>query len=420
MRQDIRLGRVAGVAVGANWTVGVILVLIGWLLGASVLPGAVPHQAHGLYWSAAVAGAVLFLASLLAHETAHAVVARRNGVRVRSITLWMLGGIAELEGEPPDAGADLRIALAGPATSTLAAGVFLGAAALPGAVGAAAVAVAAAQWLAVMNGLLAAFNLLPGAPLDGGRALRALLWRHYGDRRRAEATAARAGQFLGAAVTAFGVFELLAWRSFGGLWLVLAGWFLLAAASTEQQAAVAAAALAGVRIADIQTADPGLAPGWSTVRDFIDTAARRSRQNAFPDVDVHGRAHRPDHRRPARQHPARRPRPGAARPGRAGRSAGVPGRAHRPGRAAAYPPPAGRPDPGGGAGERPGGRPGDHRGSAAGSAARQAHHRERLTPSRPASRRGRDAGPGRRAGARRQPHHPSGAVAQWSPWTAGW
>ena len=264
MRQDIRLGRVAGVAVGANWTVGVILVLIGWLLGASVLPGAVPHQAHGLYWSAAVAGAVLFLASLLAHETAHAVVARRNGVRVRSITLWMLGGIAELEGEPPDAGADLRIALAGPATSTLAAGVFLGAAALPGAVGAAAVAVAAAQWLAVMNGLLAAFNLLPGAPLDGGRALRALLWRHYGDRRRAEATAARAGQFLGAAVTAFGVFELLAWRSFGGLWLVLAGWFLLAAASTEQQAAVAAAALAGVRIADIQTADPGLAPGWST------------------------------------------------------------------------------------------------------------------------------------------------------------
>ena len=289
MRQDIRLGRVAGVAVGANWTVTVILVLIAWLLGVSVLPGAYPHQAHALYWSAAVAGAVFFLASLLAHETAHAVVARRNGVRVRSITVWMLGGIAEMEGEPPDAGADLRIALAGPATSTLAAGVFLGAAALLGAVGAAAVTVAAAQWLAIMNGLLAAFNLLPGAPLDGGRVLRALLWRHYGDRRRAEAIAARAGQFLGAAVTAFGVFELLAWRSFGGLWLMLVGWFLLAAASTEQQAAAAAAALAGVRIADIQTADPELAPGLSTVRDFIEMAAGRSRQDAFPVVDFNGR-----------------------------------------------------------------------------------------------------------------------------------
>lgn len=101
VREDIRFGRVAGIAVGANWSVAVILVLIARLLGASILPGSFPHRSPALYWVVAVAGAVLFLASLLAHEISHAVVARRNGVRVRAITLWMLGGVAELEGEPP-------------------------------------------------------------------------------------------------------------------------------------------------------------------------------------------------------------------------------------------------------------------------------------------------------------------------------
>ena len=118
MRQDVRLGQVSGIPVGANWTVAVILVIIAWLLGASVLPSAAPHQPAVLYWTVAVAGAVLFLASLLAHELSHAVVAKRHGVGVRSITLWMLGGVAELEGEPPDARADLRIALAGQASSS--------------------------------------------------------------------------------------------------------------------------------------------------------------------------------------------------------------------------------------------------------------------------------------------------------------
>ena len=289
MKQDVRLGRVGGIAVGANWSVAVILVMIAWLLGASILPGSSPHQPVVLYWMVAVAGAVLFLASLLAHELSHAMVARRNRVNVRSITLWMLGGIAELEGEPPDAAADLRIALAGPAASLAAAGIFLGAAELLNMAGAAGVAVAAAQWLAVMNGLLAAFNMLPGAPLDGGRVLRALLWRHFRDRRRAEAAAARAGQFLGAGVAAAGVFELLAWGSLGGLWLMLIGWFLISAASTEQAAATAASALAGVQVADIMTTDPDLAPGWTTVQDFIDTITIHSRQDAFPVVDFTGR-----------------------------------------------------------------------------------------------------------------------------------
>jgi Zn-dependent protease len=167
--QNVRLGRVAGIPVGANWSVAVILVIIADILAVSVLPADVPHRPTALYWLVAIVAAALFLACLLAHELAHALVARRNGVGVRSITLWMLGGVAELEGDPPSAAADLRIALAGPAASLAAGGVFLAAAALIGQARGPAVVVAAASWLAVMNGVLAVFNLLPGAPLDGGR-----------------------------------------------------------------------------------------------------------------------------------------------------------------------------------------------------------------------------------------------------------
>jgi Zn-dependent protease/CBS domain-containing protein len=286
--QNVRLGRVAGIPVGANWSVAVILVIIADILAVSVLPADVPHRPAALYWLVAVVAAALFLACLLAHELAHAVVARRNGVGVRSITLWMLGGVAELEGDPPSAAADLRIALAGPAASLAAGAVFLAAAALIGQARGPAVVVAAASWLAVMNGVLAVFNLLPGAPLDGGRVLRAILWRRYGDRLRAERGAARAGRFLGAAVIGLGAVEVLAARSYEGLWLMLIGLFLFSAAAAEEQAARAAAALAGVTVADVMTPHPDLAPAWSTVSDFIDRVAAGSRQAAFPVVDTGG------------------------------------------------------------------------------------------------------------------------------------
>jgi len=283
VKQTVRLGRVAGIPVGAHWSVAVILAIITELLAVTVLPGAFGHERPAEYWAVAGAAAVLFLASLLAHELAHALVARRNGVGVRSITLWMLGGVAELDGDPPSAGADLRIALAGPAASLVAGGVLFGAGVAIAAAGGPGVAAAAATWLALMNGILAVFNLLPGAPLDGGRVLRAALWRHWGDRERAERGAARAGRVLGASLIGLGTAELLALRSLGGLWLMLLGWFLISAAAAEEQAAAAKTALAGVLVADVMTAHPEFAPGWQTVGQFIiDRAAVRSRQDAFP------------------------------------------------------------------------------------------------------------------------------------------
>jgi hypothetical protein len=206
---------------------------------------------------------------------------------VRSITLWMLGGVAELDGDPPSPGADARIALAGPAASTAAA-VFAGAAAAIGYGRGPAAVSAAVTWLAVMNGLLAVFNMLPGAPLDGGRVLRAALWRRYRDRGKAGLAAARAGSVVGTVIAFAGVAGLLALGSPDGLWLAMIGLFIVNAAGAEARTAAAVNALAGLRVSDVMTPDPVSAPAAFSVAGFTGIAAR-CRQDVFP-VAVSGGA----------------------------------------------------------------------------------------------------------------------------------
>jgi Zn-dependent protease len=287
LKQTLRLGRVAGIPVGAHWSVAVIVAIIAGMLGGSVLPAAAPHQPAAMYWIVAVATAVLFAGSLLAHELAHAMVARRNGIRVRSITLWMLGGVAELDGDPPSPGADARIALAGPAVSMAAGAVLAAVAAATGYGHGPAVVSAAVTWLAVMNGLLAVFNMLPGAPLDGGRVLRAMLWRRYRDRGRAGLAAARAGSVVGTVIAFAGVADLLVLGSFDGLWLAMIGLFISNAAGAEARATAAVNALAGLRVSDVMTPDPVIAPAAFSVVGFTSIAAR-CRQDVFPVADSGG------------------------------------------------------------------------------------------------------------------------------------
>ena len=287
MKQSVRLGRIRGITIGAHWSVGLILVIIAEVLAASVLPAAYPHERPVVYWSVAIVTAVLFLASLLAHELAHALVASRSGVKVRSIALWMLGGMTEFDGEPPTAGADFRIAVAGPLTSLAAGALCYGVAAAIHAAGGPRIVVAAAMWLALMNFVLGVFNLLPGAPLDGGRVLRAALWRRYGDRESAERGSAVVGQVLGAVIVGLGFVEALTYNVLDGVWLALIGWFLITAATAERQTANAEIALNGVQVAEVMTPHPDVASGWHSVADFNDEAAR-SRQDAFPVVDFDG------------------------------------------------------------------------------------------------------------------------------------
>ncbi|MGN9765411.1 site-2 protease family protein [Micromonospora sp. SD12] len=282
MRASFRLGRIAGVPVGVNWSVLVIFVLIAWGLAGSQFPRAYPDRPVAAYVLAGLAAAVVFFLGLLAHEISHAIVAKRNGLEVGGITLWLFGGVAELRGEARDPGAELRIAGVGPLVSLLI-GLFFGAIAVVLAVaGVEGLLLGSLAWLAGINVLLAVFNALPAAPLDGGRLLRAAVWKATGDRTKASVVAARAGWVLGAVLIGLGLWQFLAGVGFGGLWLALIGWFLIGAAGMEERQARMGSALEGVRVADVMTPQPQTASGQMTVGDFVDHYLFAYRHTALP------------------------------------------------------------------------------------------------------------------------------------------
>ena len=288
MTPTFRLGRIAGVQVGANWSVLVILALIVVGLAVGRLPLVAPGRSALTYAVTGVLSGLVFLASLLAHEVSHAVVARRNGIAVEGITLWLFGGVAQLRGEAASPGADLRIAGIGPVVSALLGGGFFAAGALVAAVDGGPLVLSALSWLAVINVVLAAFNLIPAAPLDGGRVLRAVLWRVTGDRRRAAVIATRAGVMVGFVLIGLGLAQVVLGRGFGGLWLALIGWFLVNAARAEEQQTIWQSALAGINVADVMTPDPVTASPELTVQQFIDDYLMRYRFSSVPLVDSAG------------------------------------------------------------------------------------------------------------------------------------
>lgn len=288
MNGSVTLGRVAGVQVSAHWSVLAILALVSIGLAAGWLPLAAPDRSALAYAITGVLAGLVFLASLLAHEISHAVLARRNGLPVERITLWLFGGVALLRGEPATPGADLRIAGVGPLVSLVLSGGFFGAGALAAAADAAPLAVAALNCLGIINLVLAVFNLVPAAPLDGGRLLRAAVWQWTGDRQRAAVVAARAGLFFGVALIGLGLAQLLLARVFGGLWLALIGWFLVTAARAEEEYATTRKALAGVRVSEVMTPNPVSASPEYTVGEFLDRHLMNQRFSTFPLLEHRG------------------------------------------------------------------------------------------------------------------------------------
>jgi Zn-dependent protease/CBS domain-containing protein len=288
MRHTMRVGTVAGIPVLVHWTVLVIMLLFAQGLALSVLPSYAAGQAPVLYWAVALVVAAVFMASLLGHELAHALVARHYGVRVRRITLWLLGGVAELDGQAPHPRADFLIAAVGPLVSLSSGVVFAAAALIVQALDGGALATVALAWLAAVNAVLAVFNLLPGAPLDGGRVLAAALWWLRGDRAGAHRAACRAGVVLGWVLIAAGLTQLLM-SNLGGLWLVVLGWFLVGAAQAESTGEVLRASLARLRVGDVMTPSPACGYTTQSVTNFVATVAWRRPYRTFPVLDLGGR-----------------------------------------------------------------------------------------------------------------------------------
>ena len=246
MSGTLRVGRIFGVPIGLHWS----LLGIGLLLTLNMANGNLPlaHPGHEtwIYWAVAGATTAIFFAAVLAHEVGHALVARRHGVGVEGIDLWLLGGVARLSDEAPTPRAEWRIAAAGPAVSVLLTVAFVASSLAADAAGAPGIVTGSLMWLGVVNGVLAAFNLLPAAPLDGGRILAAVVWRVTGDRLRATDRASQAGQFLGWVLIAWGTLTFV--RGDGSILTALIGWFLLTAARQDALAARARATLAGVSV----------------------------------------------------------------------------------------------------------------------------------------------------------------------------
>jgi Zn-dependent protease/CBS domain-containing protein len=282
MNGNISLGRIGGVQVRVNWSWLVIFALIVWSLEAGIFPSQNPGLSKGTYIAMAVAAAVLFFASLLLHELGHAWEARREGMEIDGITLWLFGGVSQFKTRFPSAGAEFRIAIAGPLVSLVLGVVFvlIAFAGLPSAVD------GVAAWLGYINLALLVFNLIPALPLDGGRVLRGALWRIKGDLGWATRIAADIGRgfaylFIGLGIAMF-IFE----GSFSGAWLAFIGWFLLQAATAEARYVATEAALDGLRVRDLMVRKPVTVNGDLTVGRFMDEVARSRRFTTYPVVDA--------------------------------------------------------------------------------------------------------------------------------------
>jgi Zn-dependent protease/CBS domain-containing protein len=224
---------------------------------------------------------VLFLASILLHELGHSWVARREGIEVDSITLWLFGGVSQFKGRFMSAGAEFRVAFTGPLISIVLGVVFvlIAIADLPSSVD------GVAAWLGYINLILGVFNLIPASPLDGGRVLHAALWRAKGDYFWATRVASEIGQGFGYLFIGLGLVMFIFQGSFSGAWLAFIGWFLLQGAKAEARYAATEQALGGMRVRDLMARDPVTVDADSTLGRFMDDVAVSHRFTTYPVLD---------------------------------------------------------------------------------------------------------------------------------------
>jgi Zn-dependent protease/predicted transcriptional regulator len=302
MQRGFPLGRVFNINIRIDWSWLLIFFLITWNM-AAVLNEYHSDWVFALQIGVAVVAALLFFASLLAHELAHSLMARRRGVPVRSITLFLFGGVSNIERDPDSPKSEFLITIVGPLTSFVLGIVLLIAAniiaePLQSTVSAPEETVEKLSplsmlllWLGSINMLLGIFNLIPGFPLDGGRLLRSLLWSATGDLRRATRWASYAGQavawtfiLMGISMV-FGAYIPFFGTGLSGLWLAFIGWFLNSAAIQSYQKVVIQDVLQDVPVTKMMLAEPPTVASDVSVSALVHDHVMRSDDHAFPVVE---------------------------------------------------------------------------------------------------------------------------------------
>ena len=280
--RPITLFKLLGFKVQADWSWLFLALLITWSLAQGYFPAMYKNLPPVVYWEMGVAGAIGLFGSLILHELSHSVVARRYGIRIKGITLFIFGGVAQMDEEPPSAKAELLMAIAGPIASILLAFGFSGLLVLAKAQGFPETILGVLGYLAFINGLLAVFNLVPAFPLDGGRVFRAALWHWKNDLRWATQFASRVGSGFGFLLIVLGVLQFMTGQIVGGMWLCLLGLFLRTAASGSYYQLLTHRAFEGEPIKRFMT--PGVvtvSPDLS-VKDFVENYVYRYLHDLFP------------------------------------------------------------------------------------------------------------------------------------------
>jgi len=282
----IPLFTVLGIRVRAHYSWFLIATLIAGSLTVGWFPSVLPGRGLAQYVALGVITAAFFFASVLVHELAHSIVAVLHGIPVRRITLFLFGGVAEITAEPSDPRTELRIALAGPAMSAILAALFwIGVIVMGARTGRPALQLAF-LYLAVANTFLLAFNLLPGLPLDGGRVLRAILWRVSGSLRRATYVASLAGKGVAGLLVIGGLVGILTGRFvIPGLWFIFIALFLRQAAESSYRQVVTRQALGGKTVRDVMTREVVTVPSGTRVTDLVEGYFMLHHHICYPVAD---------------------------------------------------------------------------------------------------------------------------------------
>ncbi|MFH0965707.1 MAG: site-2 protease family protein [Planctomycetota bacterium] len=283
--KGLKLFKVFGFTVRMDLSWLVILVLVVWSLGGGVLPNRYPGLARGTYYLMGLAGGLGLFASIVFHELWHSLLARTYGIQMRGITLFIFGGLAEMEDEPPSARAEFVMAAAGPASSAVLGALALGLARVGKTAGWPIPVWGIVEWIGILNLVLAVFNLIPGFPLDGGRILRAILWQWKRDLRYATRIASRVGSAFGLGLMGFGILRLLRLDPIGGLWYLLIGMFLRSAAMQGYQQVLIRKALEGERVRRFMSAEAVSVPPELSVADLVENYVYRYHFKMFPVVE---------------------------------------------------------------------------------------------------------------------------------------
>lgn len=287
MRASIHLFRIAGIDIGMHFTWLFAFLLFAWTLAEGFYPSYYPSWSLSVYWGLGILSSLLLFGSVLTHELAHSIVAQRLGMKVLGITLFIFGGVSNMQGDAKRPRDEFYVAIVGPATSLILAGLFwlvyLFALNQDGPLA------ALVFYMAFVNTLLGAFNLIPGFPLDGGRVLRSILWGITGGLGKATEIASRVGQVFAFALIGWGVYQIINGDFLSGIWVIFIGWFLNNAAESSRKEIRLQEDFKNVLAKDLMNTQPEVTTPDARLMDIVENYFLRKGRRALPVCDNEGK-----------------------------------------------------------------------------------------------------------------------------------